>query len=181
MRSNGRVVSECAFPQLLGKKLFELSVYEKLLSYVMAVDAVTGCWLGKGNGPNGYTYMSALRALSKDGSRHARVYAHRESYELFLGKIPDTLVIDHLCRNKACFNPTHLEAVTQEVNLLRARAYERDYASCPNGHPRNAKNTRRKGNKWTCRPCYAALARAWRAKQKEKREQDGFLEPSEGY
>lgn len=46
-------------------------------------------------------------------------YAHRYSYELFKEFIPDNYVIDHLCRNKKCVNPAHLEAVTQKENLIR--------------------------------------------------------------
>jgi hypothetical protein len=45
--------------------------------------------------------------------------AHRVAYELFVGPIPAGLVIDHLCRHRACVNPQHLEAVTQTVNIQR--------------------------------------------------------------
>lgn len=48
------------------------------------------------------------------------VTAHRVVYEAFWGKIPKGYTIDHLCRNKKCVNPTHLEAVEHKVNLQRA-------------------------------------------------------------
>ena len=46
--------------------------------------------------------------------------AHRVSYEMEYGPIPDGLQIDHLCENKLCVRPSHLEAVTQQENLRRA-------------------------------------------------------------
>lgn len=56
-------------------------------------------------------------------------YAHRFSYEFYNGPIPDRLTIDHLCRNKSCVNPWHLEAVTNQENVRRAFA-----DACHNGH-----------------------------------------------
>ena len=48
-----------------------------------------------------------------------RIFAHRFVYEALVGKIPAGLVIDHLCRNTRCVNPTHLEPVTNAENLRR--------------------------------------------------------------
>ena len=69
------------------------------------------------------------------------VGAHRAAYELVYGKIPDGLVIDHLCRNRRCINPLHLEAVTQSENIkrmwrTRARSWRdrQPPLSCPVGH-----------------------------------------------
>ncbi len=45
--------------------------------------------------------------------------AHRVIYEAVRGPIPEGLQIDHLCENKRCVNPWHLEAVTLQENLRR--------------------------------------------------------------
>ena len=49
------------------------------------------------------------------------VRAHRHAYQLAYGSIPEGLVMDHLCREKTCVNPEHLEAVTQWENLRRGK------------------------------------------------------------
>lgn len=61
-------------------------------------------------------------------------YAHRYSYELVNGTIPEGLTIDHLCRNPSCVNPAHMEAVTIRENNRRADPY-RKWKTCLQGHP----------------------------------------------
>lgn len=71
--------------------------------------------------------------------------AHRRSYELVIGNIPDNLELDHLCRNRSCVNPYHLEAVTHKVNTQRGLTK----TVCKRGHPRTPENLTRN----RCREC----------------------------
>jgi len=90
----------------------------------------SGCWLWIGAlSQNGYGSFSKL----------AIVYAaHRVSYELFRGNIPEGLHLDHLCRVRCCVNPDHLEPVTRAVNTRRGATvfdnYKRKITHCKRGH-----------------------------------------------
>jgi len=69
--------------------------------------------------------------------------AHRFSFTLHLGEIPDGLELDHLCKNKLCVKPDHLEAVTHAENVRRGNAgkWQREKTHCPQGHPYSEENT----------------------------------------
>lgn len=78
-------------------------------------DQNTGCWRwAMFINPKGY----GVKILTRDGKRTSMM-AHRWMWESYYGPIPSGMTIDHLCRNRACVNPSHLECVTHEINVQR--------------------------------------------------------------
>lgn len=120
------------------------------------IDEETGCWewIGGKDIP-GY----GMFFLSKSRTQQQRIHAHRWAYEFFIGPIPDTLPhLDHLCRNRGCVCPWHVEPVTAQENLRRGDtshlgAYFRAKTHCPQGHPYDEANTLLKHGGRHCREC----------------------------
>lgn len=119
--------------------------------FMVKIDKTPDCW-------------NWIACLSREGyGRYSFgkkvVFAHRQSYEYFVGDIPEGLVLDHLCRNPACVNPDHLEPVTHYENWhrgLRGKLGKlpRAITHCINGHEYSEENTyyRNNGTK-ECRKC----------------------------
>ncbi|GAA0970031.1 hypothetical protein GCM10009555_018240 [Acrocarpospora macrocephala] len=103
------------------------------------------CWVWSGPKTNGYGVIG-------EGGRGApTLRVHRVAYELLVGPIPEGLHLDHLCRNRPCVNPAHLEAVTQEENNRRAGQAR---THCPHGHELPASGADGRRYCKTCRKAY---------------------------
>src|SRR3990167_7266351 len=75
----------------------------------------TGCWLWTGQlSASGYGKLEVNR-----NGRRCKLSAHRVAFEVYKGPIPDGLCLDHLCRQRSCINPDHLEPVTKRENARR--------------------------------------------------------------
>ena len=108
----------------------------------------SGCWRWVGNhGLTGYGHVRV--------GRHT-VMAHRYVFERDRGAVPDGLQLDHLCRNRGCVNPDHLEPVTARTNVLRGDTTPGRNANkthCHRGHPLDGANLGRRARQRYCREC----------------------------
>lgn len=125
----------------------------------------SGCWLWSAAvSSHGY-------GVFYDGERLRP--AHRMSYELFVGPIPDALQIDHLCRVRSCVNPAHLEPVTQQENFRRGEGkfitakVNGAKTHCPKGHPYSGDNLYMEPSGGRgCRACRRESARRFIARKR---------------
>jgi len=117
------------------------------------VDKSGECWEWVG----ATTCKKPHRAYGQFWFKDRLVLAHRFSYEMDVGVIPDGMDIDHLCRNTRCVNPQHLEPVTRAENVRRA--WEANpITHCIRGHELNEENTyvapTGKRTCWICKKNY---------------------------
>lgn len=123
------------------------------------IDLSLDCWLWQGE-----KHRLGYGIFPNNGKRSGNAYAHIYAYELFFGKIPGGLEIDHKCRNRACVKPWHLEAVTHKVNMERSRL-----TVCKYGHPRAGNNIYlEKTGKRTCKECVRQSGIRWRKRNGHK-------------
>lgn len=124
------------------------------------VNDITNCWEWTGAiDHKGYGRITVNRKLT---------YTHRVAWELAAGSpIPPGMMIDHVCENRCCFNPAHLDIVTPQENTNRRRNSPASRTHCPEGHRYAGENLRI----WTdkngyphrhCATCNKIRGRQWR-------------------
>lgn len=132
------------------------------------IDASGDCWNWTGGtDPDGY-------GIGRVNNKSVRV--HRTVYKHLVGPIDDNLVLDHLCQNRRCCNPDHLEPVTNRENILRGNGLvgtSHRYNRCQRGHlftPENTmlNNHASDGHMYRlCRTCHNAKSRRNRKNMSE--------------
>lgn len=133
----------------------QLTLLERFMAYVLP-EPNSGCWLWAGSiGTSGYAQFCNKSLPTNIG--------HRISYLFHVGAIPAGLQLDHLCRNKLCVNPQHLEPVTARENGFRAGGLpkaviaaaqkKREITHCPQGHSYSEDNVYRYGGRRVCKTC----------------------------
>ncbi len=129
---------------------------------LIEIDSQTGCWVWVG-------------CLTHDGyPTKGKKYMHRVIYEMHVGPIPEGLTLDHVCRVRACCNPSHLQPMTLRENIARGDyGWRKRLTHCKNGHEFTPKNTivrptggRNGGPRRACRECGRQASAAYEAKLK---------------
>lgn len=117
---------------MLEVKKLEASALRSIIKHVK-INTSTGCWEWEGSTNNGYGEIRVNKQLYR---------THRFVYALLIGPIPkgkgkNIPVIDHLCRNRRCCNPAHLQLISDKENILLGKGATAEKARqthCRNGH-----------------------------------------------
>ena len=118
-----------------------------------------GCWEWLGSTDRGY---------GKTGDTVGERRAHRAVWTELMGPIPDGMTLDHLCHNRACVNPEHMEVVTHEENSRRAVAFKTAGGRMCGAdlHPMTPENRTPDSKCRCCRRIYLrSYQREWNAKR----------------
>jgi hypothetical protein len=143
-----------------------------------------------------YGYGEVQIGSRSGGAKRQKRRTHQLAYEATFGPVPAGLELDHLCRNRGCCNPFHLEGVTHRENVLRGEAMTAVQARrthCPAGHEYNEENTFVDSR--NCRHCRVCArdrgqrvrvevgqrARAVQHRQGRQDEPYGILPPTRGF
>lgn len=124
-----------------------------------------GCWewLGQKN-EKGYGIIGL------GGKNCKSIKAHCFSYLTLVCPIPEGFVVDHTCHNPSCVNPSHLEAVTQAVNLQRGISFNKRKTHCPKGHELFGDNlyvfVSARGSSRSCKECHRQNCRVSDARKR---------------
>lgn len=168
----------------MGKQLKTRSLLQRFIRK-LSFDEVTGCWLWTGT-----IHGGTRKSRKSNGEGYGALYdpkrgykrqAHCISYEIFVGPIPAGLELDHLCRNRHCVNPEHLEPITHLENVRRGighggilkkgkrkrgpgwRSLQKTH--CPHGHPLSGENLYlRPDGARACRECCRIATQRWKKK-----------------
>jgi hypothetical protein len=136
---------------------------DPLVRFEPKVNFTDDCWV--------WTASRDKNGYGRFGYEGTTRFAHRVAYELLVEPIPPGLVIDHLCRNKSCVNPDHLETVPWGENIRRGDLWMYKVTHCPQGHPLDGKAKGRAGrSRRYCRVCQAACQRRWYLRKRASHE-----------
>lgn len=140
---------------------------ESVLSRLDRPEGEAGCWVWTGKiGRDGYGHVSV-----KDRDR----IVHRYVYEGINGRLESDLTLDHLCRNRACCNPDHLEPVTMRTNVLRGEgpsAANARKTHCKRGHVLWGENLKfNPDGARQCRTCLRLRDAAFKARRKQRKQE----------